>query len=97
MSAEPVRTAGLLPVGYDDVDVERVVAEDPAAAGLDHGDRVAVLLDDDVVGVLALDDDGALAGLGAADVDVALADLDDQVDGAVGLELVLGHGCSPAG
>src|SRR4029079_71331 len=79
--------------GEYDVDAEGVVAEDPAPAGLDHGDGVTALLDDDVVGVLALDRDHGLAdGVGALDVHVALADLDDQVDRAGGLELVLGHG-----
>src|SRR4029079_7173352 len=37
-------------------------------------------------------DHGLADGVGALDVHVALADLDDQVDRAGGLELVLGHG-----
>ena len=97
MSALPVLTAEVAAGGDDDADVQLGVAAEEAAAV--RGAMTVIWspswLDVDLVGVAALDDDGGLGGVGAGDVDGALADLDVEVDGLVGLEAVLGHGVSP--
>ena len=56
-------------------------------------DLPAVLTDLDALGVAALDLDGGGGGVAGGDLDLALAELDVQVDGLVGLELVAAHDC----
>jgi hypothetical protein len=64
-----------------------VAAEEAAAAlGPDDRDPVAVLLDADLVGVLAGGDHLGGADLRGGDLDAAAAELDVQLDGGGGVE-----------
>ena len=70
-----------------------VAAEEAAALlGPDDADLAAVLADGDLVGVAAGDRHVGLGGLGRGDGDRAAADLDEEVDGLGGVEVVVGHG-----
>ena len=92
MSALPVLTATSLSVGTVTATSRRESPpRKPVRCGRDDADLVAGLLDPDLVGVAPGHLHVGLGGVGGNDADGALADLDVQVHGLGGLEVVLGH------